>query len=187
MAQSIAGKWSAADAMIELKLLCGATVSIPAAAVHEIDFSFGSMRFLADLEPIERRTQPRLTLATPLPAADQLFGPRPAEAETRRGATAGPGIEFMGSGSVVYRVPNDFRRLLGSVALTPEGPEFVPCKAQVLVEEKVVWEKTLTTPHESLPIEIEVDPGKRVRLSVQAESRQPVGDKVSWRQLRFVK
>lgn len=187
MVAAIAGQWSAPDAMIELKLLCGAEVQIPAAAISEIDFSFGSMRFLADLEPIERRTAPRFTLATPLPAAEELFGPRPAEAETLRGATAGPGIDFMGSGSIVYRVPGDFRRLLGSVTLTPDGPQFVPCKVQVLVEEKVVWEKTLTTPHESLPIEIEVEPGKRVRLTVEAQSRQPVGDKVSWRQLRFVK
>ncbi|MGN6544185.1 MAG: NPCBM/NEW2 domain-containing protein [Aureliella sp.] len=187
MAQSLAGNWSGADAKIELKLLCGAEVQVPAGAINEIDFSFGSMRFLADLEPIERRTEPRLALATALPAADELFGPRPAEAETLRGATAGPGIDFMGSGSIVYRVPGDFHRLLGSVALTPDGPQFVPCKAQVLVEEKVVWEKTLTAPHESLPIEIEVEPGKRVRLTVEAQSRQPVGDKVSWRQLRFVK
>ena len=93
----------------------------------------------------------------------------------------------MGSGSVTYRVPQDFQRLLGSVALTPEGPQFVPCKAQVLVEEKVVWEKTLSSPHQVLPIEIEVEPGKRVRLTVEAEAKQPVGDKVSWRQLRFVK
>lgn len=187
MAHSLVGQWAEPDAMIQLKLLCGAEVKIAAAAIGEIDFSFGSMRFLADLEPIERRTQPRLTLATPLPAADELFGPRPAQAETMRGATAGPGVEFMGSGSVTYRVPTEFRRLLGSVALTPEGPQFVPCKAQVLIEDKVVWEKTLTSPHESLPIEIEVEPGRRVRLVVQAETRQPVGDKVSWRQLRFVK
>jgi hypothetical protein len=145
------------------------------------------MRFLADMEPLERKVQPRLTLAIALPEAEQLFGPRAVVAESQRGATAGPGMEFMGSGTIVYRVPNDFRRLLGSVALTPDGPQFVPCKAQILIEEKVVWEKSLTSPQEVLPVEIDVEPGKRVRLTIQAESPQPVGDRVTWRQLRFVK
>lgn len=87
----------------------------------------------------------------------------------------------------MYRVPTDFKRLLGSVALTPDGPQFVPCKVQVFLEEKVVWEKTLDHPHDAQNIELEVEPGKRVRLVVESESKQPVGDMVTWRQLRFVK
>ncbi|MGN6135985.1 MAG: hypothetical protein ACTHOU_15975 [Aureliella sp.] len=187
MAQSLQADWSAAAAQADLKLVCGVELKLPLASLVDIDFSFGSMRFLADLEPIERKVQPRFALAIALPQAEQLFGPRPAAAESQRGATAGPGIEFMGSGAIVYRVPNDFRRLLGSVALAPDGPQFVPCKAQIAIEDKVVWEKTLSAPHEPLPVEIKVEPGKRVRLTVQAQGGQPVGDRVLWRQLRFVK
>lgn len=187
MAQSIAGDWSSGDGHVALQLVCGVDLKLPIGSIVDIDFSFGSMRFLADLQPLERKVQPRFALAIALPETETLFGPRPAPADTQRGANVGPGVEFMGSGSIVYRVPNDFRRLLGSVALTPEGPQFVPCKVQILVEEKVVWEKTLTSAQEVLPIEIAVEPGKRVRLTVQAESGQPVGDHVAWRQLRFVK
>jgi hypothetical protein len=187
MVQSISGDWTKAGATAELQLQCGATISLPTSAISDIDFSFGSMRFLADLEPIERKVQPRLALSASLPEAELLFGPRPSAAESQRGATAGPGVDFMGSGSIAYRVPDEFKRLLGSVALTPDGPHYVPCKAQVLLEDKVIWEKRLTSPQESFPVEIEVESGKRVRLSVQSESQQPVGDLVSWRQLRFVK
>lgn len=187
MVQGVTGDWSASGTSVQLQLQCGATVSLPIASISDIDFSFGSMRFLADLEPLERKVQPRLSLTAELPEAEQLFGPRSAAAESQRGATAGPGVDFMGSGSIVYRVPDEFKRLLGSVALTPDGPHFVPCKAQVLLEDKVIWEKTLTSPQETFPVEIEVEPGKRVRLTVQSESQQPVGDLVSWRQLRFVK
>ena len=187
MVQSVAGQWSDRSATAELKLVCGVDLRIPIASIADIDFSFGSMRFLADMEPLERKVAPRLTLAVALPEAEQLFGPRAVAAESQRGATAGPGVEFMGSGTIVYRVPTDFRKLLGTVALTPDGPQFVPCKAQVLIEEKVVWEKTLSSPQEVFPVEINVDPGKRIRLVVQAESAQPVGDRVTWRQLRFVK
>lgn len=186
MVESLEGDWKP-NASIGMKLVCGAEVKLLAASITEIDFSFGSMRFLADLEPIERKVASRLALAIALPEAEQLFGPRPTAAATLRGATVGPGIEFAGSGTIVYRVPADFRRLMGTVALTPEGSQYVPCKAQILVEDKIVWEKLLNTPHEIVPLEIEVDPGKRLRLTVQADSSQPVGDLVSWRQLRFVK
>lgn len=186
MVESLTGQW-ANNESIQMKLVCGAEVKLQAASITEIDFSFGSMRFLADLEPIERKVPSRLALATAIPESEQLFGPRPTAAATQRGAAVGPGIEFAGSGTIVYRVPTDFRRLMGTVSLTPEGTQFVPCKAQIMIEEKVVWEKTLTTPQEVIPLEIEVDSGKRLRLTIQAESRQPVGDHVSWRQLRFVK
>ncbi len=187
MIQSIAAATWAPGNKAQVKLVSGVDIEFPIENIGEIDFSFGSMRFLADLEPLERKVQPRLALAVKLPEADQLFGPRPSVAETARGATAGPGLQFMGSGSIVYRVPTDFKRLQGSVALTPDGPQYVRCKAQVFVEDKVVWEKTLDTPHDTIPIEIEVEPGKRVRLVVESESKQPVGDLVTWRQLRFVK
>ena len=186
MIQGITSKWSPGS-KARLQLVSGANIDVPIEAISEIDFSFGSMRFLADLEPLDRKVQPRLALAVKLPEADQLFGPRPIAADTSRGATAGPGVQFMGSGSIVYRVPNDFKRLQGSVALTPEGPQFVPCKAQVFVEDKVVWEKTLDQPHEPHALELEVEPGKRVRLVVESDSKQPVGDMITWRQLRFVK
>lgn len=186
MIQNLSAKWAAGN-KAQLKLVGGASVDVPVEQISEIDFSYGSMRFLADLEPLERKVQQRSALAVKLPEAEQLFGPRPVAAESTRGATAGPGLQFMGAGSIVYRVPSDFKRMQGSVALTPDGPHFVPCKAQVFVEDKVVWEKTLDHPHDPQSIELEVEPGKRVRLVVESESKQPVGDLVTWRQLRFVK
>ena len=186
MIQGITAKWSPGSAA-QVKLVSGATIEFPIDKISEIDFSFGSMRFLADLEPLERRVPPRLSLAVKLPEAEQLFGPRASAAEPTRGATAGPGVQFMGAGSLTVRVPTDFKRLLGSVALTPDGPQFVACKVQVFLEDKVLWEKTLDHPHDAQAIELEVEPGKRLRLVVESESKQPVGDMVTWRQLRFVK
>lgn len=187
MIQSLTAQAWSATGKAQLKLVGGTTIDLPIENISEIDFSFGSMRFLADLEPLERKVQPRLSFAVKIPEAEVLFGPRPSPPESTRGATAGPGLQFMGSGSIVYRVPNDFKHLQGSVALTPDGPQFVACKAQVFVEDKVVWEKTLSEPQEAQPIELDVEPGKRVRLVVESESKQPVGDLVTWRQLRFVK
>ncbi len=175
-----ASNWSSGG-NVKLQLVGGAKIDLPMDQVSEIDFSFGSMRFLADLQPLERKVQPRLALAVKIEEAEQLFGPAPSPPESARGATAGPGVRFMGSGSIVYRVPNEFKHLQGSVALTPDGPQFVPCKAQVFLEDKIVWEKTLDQPHEAIPVELDVEPGKRVRLVIESESKQPVGDLVTWR------
>ncbi len=186
MASSAMVNWTR-DEQVELMLVGGTKLSLPLKTITEFDFSFSSMRFLADIEPLERKVQPRLSLAIQLPEVDKLFGPRPSPPESSRGVAAGPGIQFMGSGFVTYRVPGEFKRLLGSVVLAPEGPQFVPCKVQVFQEDKLLWEKTLTEPHQPQAVELDVEPGRRLRLIVQADSKQPIGDLVNWRQLRFVK
>ncbi len=187
MAQAIQKDETASEPALKILLVCEAAVTLPLSRLSEIDFSYGSMRFLADLPAIERKVKQRFNLATQLPEAETLFGPRPSAAETQRGATVGPGVEFMGSGTVVYRVPDGFRRMFGTVILNPDGPQFVTCTAVVMVEDKVVWEKVLDKPHEAIPLDVEVEPGKRVRLTVSTDSKQPVGDRVTWRQLRFIK
>ena len=80
MVQSIAGDWSSPNSVAEVKLVCGVDLKLATASVVDIDFSFGSMRFLADLQPLERKVQPRFSLAISLPEAEQLFGPRAARA-----------------------------------------------------------------------------------------------------------
>ncbi len=187
MIQSIQGDLTRPDANVELKMVCGAVVSLPILQLSDIDFSYGSMRFLANLQPLERKSSSRLALAVNLPEMEKLFGPRISSTVSTRGATAGPGLEFMGAGELVYRVPDEFRRLMGSVALEPDGPQSVPCKVQISIEDKVVWEKTLETPHESFPIEVAVESGKRIRLQVLVDAKLAAGDLVRWHQLRFVK
>jgi hypothetical protein len=187
MTAQISADLLAQPSVAKLTLVCGADVEIPAASITEMDFSFGSMRFLADLEPLERKVAPRLALATALPEAEKLFGPQTAAAENQRGAVVGPGVDFLGAGSVTYRIPSDFKRLQGSVLLAADGPQHIPCKVQVFQEDKLLLETTLSQAYQPEVIDLAVEPGRRLRLVVSPEGTAPVGDWVAFRQLRFVK
>ncbi len=52
MAQSVSAKDLTGNAAIQVKLLCGSQIEIPITSLAEIDFSFGNMQFLEELEPL---------------------------------------------------------------------------------------------------------------------------------------
>ena len=186
MAQSVSAKDLSMKAAIEVKLLCGSQIEIPIASVAEIDFSFGNMQFLAELEPLERATQKRI-VGPELPEFNELFGPQVLFASEGDAATMGPGLQFLGAGSIVFRIPDGFQRLLGSVELSPDGPRFVPCRIRIFQEERQLVEKTLMDPRQPVAIDLAIEAGKRLKLVVDTDVDQPVGNVVLWKQLRFAK
>jgi hypothetical protein len=185
------GIWNAAElkssgagdpAALDLVLRGGMKVTLPLELLAEIDFSVGSMKYLAELESLERTVASRFDLGIKVSGSDQVFG-----AHSVSGRKLPPSVEFLGSGTATYRVPDDFTRLVGSVELTPPGNQFTPCLVQLLVEKKVVWEKRLAAPKQIEQIDLQVKEDLRVQLVVRAESNSPVGDVVLFRELRFLK
>ncbi|MEZ6134907.1 MAG: hypothetical protein R3C53_08360 [Pirellulaceae bacterium] len=159
----------------------GFKLTIAVDQVHEIDFSVGSMLYLAELEPLELTSTPRFELGIAVPGATRVFGPRAVRGEL------GTSVEFLGGGSITYRVPPDFTRLVGAVELTSPGNKLTPCVIKVLVEKKVVFEQRLAEPRRLVEIDLAIQGDQRVGLVVEAESPTPVGDIALFRDLRFLK
>ena len=172
------------DSVCTLKLNCGESVALPLAAVTEIDLSYGNMRYVADIEPLERTSVPRFSLGIDVPEAAKLFGPRGVVNTSKAG---GSSVEFVGAGSATYRVPEGFTKLVGSVELNPSGQAFVACHAAVMLESKVLWEHTFDATREPQELSLVVESGKRLRLVVDCKVDQPLGDIVTFHQLRFMK
>ncbi len=171
---------------IECQLLCGAVISVPVGDVADIDFSQGNTRFLAELEPLEKKSHTQFS--ADISGLSELFGP--SIVQSRKNASpipAGPVLQFLGAGSITYRVPDSFQRLLGSAELDPAGTQFVPCRLRIFQEEKQLAETMLIEPRQPFSIELDVEQGKRVRLVVETDAAQPVGNVVVWKQMRFAK
>lgn len=171
----------ASDA-VQLTLRGGVQLSLPLSAIHEIDFSVGSLKYLSELETVARTTQSRFPLAVAVPGSEQLFG-----ANAQASEVASSDLRFLGGGTMTYRIPADFTRLVGSVELTPAGNKTTPCVVQILIEKKVLWEQRLEELQQRIPFDIPVATDERVQLSVQAESLLPVGDVVVFRDVRLMK
>jgi hypothetical protein len=185
------GSWNAAKLTVtpgsdslELTLRDGLVFQLPLNQLRDIDFAVGSMKYVATLTPVARTASERFPLANAVAGSESLFGPRVA---TGQDSKAGPSLQFLGSGSVTYRIPAEFTRLVGSVELNPPGNKVTPCNVQVLIEKKVVWEQRLTSAKQPLQIDLPVTSDERVQFVVNADSNLPVGDVVLFRELRFLK
>jgi hypothetical protein len=170
-----------------LSLVCGPDVELPLDRLREIDFSFGSMQFLADLDPILSESTKQIDLLANISGVKKLFAPRRMEPVPLSSQVLGPSLKFLGSGSTTYRVPPGFTRLVGAIELRPVGNHFTPCSVSILLENKVIWQQQLSEAGSLESIDLGITPDARVKLEVVANSATPVGDTVIWHELRFVK
>jgi hypothetical protein len=169
--------------LLDLALAGGTSVKIPIEQIQSIDFSAGSIQFLADLTPIGRGRQTGLELGIDSQVMEALFGPQAYQIPK----TSGPSLRFSGSSWVTYRVPPEYTRLAGTLYLAPSGNRFTACRVEVRLENEVVWAQELTQLSQRLDLSLPVEADKRIRLSVTAQDDFPVGDIVIWQELRFLK
>lgn len=188
---------SRGSAEVELLLQGGAKLTLPVEQLAEIDFSAGSTQFLADLEPLSRDSSRSpsagggrpsgLPIGLTVAGAEGLFGPRARNLTQAGQPSLGPDLEFLGSGSISYRIPPEFTRLRGEVELRPSGNRFTPVQVSVQLENKVLWKERLSETGRRWPVDVPIAPDGRLRIEVTTEAETPVGDVVLWHDLRLVK
>ncbi len=183
---------------VELQLMSGATVALPLEQMSEIDFSSGSTQYLADMQPLARSsknsaagsgesTSGTLPLGLTVAGADNLFGARSRSVRELGRVTMGPSLEFIGSGSITYRIPEGFTRLRGEVELAPSGNRFTPCQVSVLLENEVIWQERLSETGRRWTVDVPVVADGRLRIEVSTDAQTAVGDIVLWHELRLEK
>lgn len=168
---------------VEMALSCGAKISLPVAQLANIDFSVASIKYVAEMTPLGNDRVSSFAAKVPGAGADQLFAPQPVKLPQSNG----PSLKMLGSGSVTYRVPDEYTSVAGSVYLAPEGEQFTPCTVELRLENEVIWQGKLKHPTDRLDFSVPVVADKRLQLNVQADSSYPVGDVVMWQELRMMK
>ncbi len=171
---------------LQLQLQCGEDVALDLRELASIDFSLGSLRYVADMQPIERRSQQIFDFPVELPTRE-LFGAQRVPAPSRPGKISGPSLKFLGGGQATYRIPDEFTRLEGSVELRPQGDKYTPVRVQIQLEGKSLFDQRLTATGKATTFEFPVAADQRLRLMVTPEARVPTGDVVLWRELRLLK
>ncbi len=173
----------AGSQLLEVSLAGGGKIQLPIEQIRLLDFSQGSMLYLAELPSLGQGRYGAMELVTPISGSEQLFGAQPVKLPK----TSGLSLRFLGSGWITYRVPADYSRLAGSVYLAASGHRFTACTVQVKLENDLLWEQQLTDLTQRLDLSISVEAGKRVRLEVIPQAEFPIGDVVVWEDLRLMK
>ncbi len=168
---------------LDLVLAGGGRVSLPLTAIRLLDFSIGSLVYIAELTPTDFESQASDDLLSRAGANGKLFEPGPI----RLPKTSGPSLRFFGSGSMTYRIPADYSKLEGTLCLAPSGDRHTPCTVRVKLENEVIWEQKLESLSQRLELSIPVQAEKRLRFEVAPEGSFPIGDIVIWQELRLLK
>ena len=171
---------------VKLLLVCGSDVSLERQDIVKIDYSYGSSKYLAELETLSNET----ALAFDFPvsiAFDSLLGVRAIEGSQMSSNTPGPSLEFVGDGVATYRVPEGFTRFMGSVQLNPTGDFISPCRVRIELENEVIWEEKLSSSRQPASFDIPIAADQRLRLSVQASEEHPTGNTVFWHAPRLLR
>jgi hypothetical protein len=174
---------SEGDRAIRAELACGAELVLQLSELHTIDFSVGSVQYVAELSPIGGSRTGGFALKVQIPGSEQLFGAQ----SVRLPQTNGPSLRMVGSGSVTYRVPDEYQKLVGKVSLAPDGQQFTPSTVQIKLENQTVWEGKLADLSQRLDFDLKVQPDQRVQFVLQTDAKYPVGDVVVWHELRMLK
>ncbi len=172
---------------VSLTLQCGASLQLPLTELVEIDFSSGSTQFLAELPVLQRETKVPVQLSIPIAGADELFGAHPRDLRQPGSASYGPSLEFLGAGTISFRIPANYTRLRGEIELSPTGNRFTPCTARVRIDKQVLWEQRLSETGRRWPVDIAVTADARLELEIATEAETAIGDVVLWHDIRLVK
>ena len=104
------------------------------------------------------------------------FGPR----------VEGSTIKVQGTSEVSFRVPEGFRRVVGSVRRSEDVQRFGPAAVQVSVDERVAWEVEMADDR-TLGFELPLQGARRVTLRLSEAGAGSVGDSVDWVGVRLLK
>lgn len=175
----------ASPGALELILVGGAQLEIPMERLARIDFTAGSLQYLTELPPLSATTKPQFEFKEKITGLENLFGAGARKSTSP--AASGPDVEFLGTGTVTYRIPSGYQRLRGSVELRPPGNSFTPCTASVRMDNELLWSERLSEPRQLHQLDLRIEPDRRLQLEVTTASKFPVGAVVVWHALRFEK
>jgi hypothetical protein len=164
-------------------------ISIPWSELSELDYSAGNLKLCSELSPLESKWIGDKDYPGDKEIAQKIFSPHverygtagPAE------ATAASDYVFLGTGEVVFRVPEGMTRfqatIAGAVGAQVRGWTTVIVKQ----EDEVIFQQSFRPEVERMPVDVSVKGNRRVSLITQPDDKRQAEDAIWWLQPRFVK
>jgi hypothetical protein len=170
----------------------GLEVSRPAAEVVCMDFSQGKIVYLSDLEPESLVWTPYFGTVKELPALERFFAPR-----EDRGLDPGPleldgtpyekGLALHSRTSLVYRLPDRFRRFQAVVGIDDRVRPQGNVRLVIHGDDRVLLETTVTGADPPLPVDLDVTGVRRLAILVDYGDDLDVADHLDLCNARIVK
>ncbi len=173
ISRSLALVRDGATPVLNLVTLGGVEVKIDASKLAQIDYASANMKWLNEIESLERVATPNLSSATPISARLELLKPRFVSADLKSSttdATTNRNLLFEGAGKIVMRAPEGYQRLEASVERAKGASVLSPINIVVRSDGKVVWSREFSGDQMRAEIEAEVVPNKQFEIAIESPS-----------------
>ena len=173
---------------MELQTSVGMKVSLPIAKLMGINYGSANIRWLSELETIEAVADKQIEFKTPVPSLELAMAPRfvvSTKGLLTTAQAADKDLYFPSPGRFVFRVPEGFSSLQGSVQRTDQGNVRSDLIIEVWQEESRLAQVPLATDQDSIEINVNVPAGKKIKLAVVCVSKLMIGTEVQWKQPRL--
>lgn len=172
-----------ADGKLRLRAAGNAELSIPWTSVRNCKIRSSRMIFLSDLEPLEARHQPLVTLERPW-QADKSVGGRPL---TLAGRQFDKGIGVASRSVLVFANEGGFNLLAATIGIDAETEGRGDCVFIVEVDGSEKFRQRVGGGDPPRAIKVPTSGGKEISLIVEAGEDLDLSDHADWCDVRFVK
>ena len=174
---------SLADGTLSLKAVGDAKISLPWSKVHQMQVRSSRMVFLSDLEPVEARHQPLVTLERP----HQMDASVAGNPLTLGGRQFDKGIGVAANSTVVFANESNFGLFAATIGIDEETEGRGDCVFVVEVDGREKLRQRMTGKDAPQKISVDIDGGERVALIVEAGEDLDLSDHADWCDARVVK
>ncbi|MGD9647870.1 MAG: NPCBM/NEW2 domain-containing protein [Pirellulales bacterium] len=183
-----------ADKGFALETASGAKIEVPAASLVRVDFSQGKIVYLSDLEWDAAQSQrtPYFGPPMPLDAAVDPYAPQRDRAFeggdlalARR--TYRKGLALHSRTRLVYRLPEDYRRLTAWAGIDDRLNDQGSVKLEIMGDEKTLLSAIVKGGDPPLPLDLDISGVRRLTIVVDFGDDQDVADHLDLCDLRIIK
>lgn len=168
---------------LQLEVLGGTQASLSFDLVARIDVYSSRLAYLSEMEPVEVREEPVLTLAKPWQRDRSVAG----KTLTLGGKTFSRGLGVHAKSELVYELPDGFDTFVATVGIDAETQGRGDCEVAVLGDDRPLWKQRVKGNDAPQQVQVSLRGVKRLTLQVLPGADFDLGDHVDWCDARLLK
>jgi hypothetical protein len=196
-------EWDGAENSFQVTALGGIKLKLPWHDLLQADYSSGKLVYLSDLEPVQSRWTPRITLPGSaesiqgfgLPRRDLSFSgsaltlqwPVAGAAGSRSTTSYAKGLAVRSRTEIEYRIPEGMQRLFAIAGIDPATAGQGNVSLKITADESVLWQGEIDGRAAPVEIDVALPEARRLRIVVDYGGNLDYGDRLHLVDARMTK
>ena len=155
---------------------------VPQDWLDAIDCGAGKLAWVSSSETLDANAKPRTRFGELDAAISQISRPR-----WLSNPSGGEDLLFPNPGEFVFRAPEGMSKLLARIERTNESDLQSPIKLEIWVDDRIAFQKELSSQEATAEVEAPISAGKKTRIVLSSKGALQIGTRAVLRQPRLTK